>query len=55
VTESGSHQELLRRGGLYETLYEEQFEGGQVQWRCPDGDVMADGTVRSREPEPVES
>jgi ATP-binding cassette subfamily B protein len=49
VVESGSHQELLREGGLYASLYQEQFDGGRVQWRCPDGDVMADGTVRQRE------
>jgi ATP-binding cassette subfamily B protein len=55
VTESGSHRDLLRQGGLYSLLYEEQFEGGQVQWRCPDGDIMADGTVRPREPQAVQS
>ena len=55
VTESGSHRDLLRQGGLYASLYEEQFEGGQVQWRCPDGDIMADGTVRPREPQAVQS
>jgi ATP-binding cassette, subfamily B, bacterial len=48
VTESGSHRDLLREDGLYASLYQEQFEGGQVQWRCSDGDVMADGTVRPR-------
>lgn len=42
-------------GGLYASLHEEQFEGGQVQWRCPDDDIMADGTVRPREPQPVQS
>jgi hypothetical protein len=41
------------RGGLYASLYEEQFEGGRVQARCADGDVMADGTVRERVPEPA--
>ena len=55
VTESGSHRDLLRQGGLYSLLYEEQFEGGQVQWRCPDSDIMADGTVRPREPQAVQS
>ena len=54
VTESGSHRDLLRQGGLYASLYEEQFEGGQVQWPCPDGDIMADGTVRPREPQAVQ-
>jgi ATP-binding cassette, subfamily B, bacterial len=48
VVESGSHQELLREGGLYAALYQEQFDGGRVQWRCSDGDVLTDGTVRQR-------
>jgi ATP-binding cassette, subfamily B, bacterial len=53
LVESGSHRELLRRGGLYAELYQEQFEGGRVQWRCPDGDVLADGTVRERAAQPA--
>jgi ATP-binding cassette subfamily B protein len=48
VVESGSHQDLLREGGLYAALYQEQFDGGRVQWRCSDGDVLTDGTVRQR-------
>jgi ATP-binding cassette, subfamily B, bacterial len=36
--------------GFYAALYQEQFDGGKVQWRCPDGDVLADGTVRQRVP-----
>ncbi len=53
VVESGTHRDLLRQGGLYASLYQEQFEGGRVQWRCPDGDVLADGTVRQREAQPA--
>jgi ATP-binding cassette subfamily B protein len=48
VAESGTHQELLRDGGLYAALYQEQFDGGRVQWRCSDGDVLTDGSVRQR-------
>src|SRR5579859_5219567 len=48
VVESGSHRELLRQGGLYAALYQEQFDGGRVQWRCSDGDVLVDGSVRQR-------
>jgi ATP-binding cassette, subfamily B, bacterial len=53
VVESGSHRDLLRDRGLYASLYQEQFEGGRVQWRCPDGDVLADGTIRQREAQPA--
>ena len=53
VVESGPHQALLREGGLYASLYDEQFEGGRVQWRCDGGDVMADGSVRRREAQPA--
>src|SRR5689334_4198083 len=53
VVESGSHQDLLRQRGLYAALYNEQFEGGRVQWCCEDGDVMADGSVRERKKLPA--
>jgi ATP-binding cassette, subfamily B, bacterial len=53
VTESGSHRDLLREGGLYADLYNEQFEGGRVQWCCEGGNVMADGSVRRWETQPA--
>jgi ATP-binding cassette, subfamily B, bacterial len=53
VVETGTHRALLREGGLYASLYQEQFEGGRVQARCQDGDILADGTVRRREPQPA--
>jgi ATP-binding cassette subfamily B protein len=45
LVEQGTHEELLARGGLYASLYHEQFGDGQVQARCADGLVLADGTV----------
>ena len=53
VVESGSHRDLLRQDGLYATLYNEQFEGGKVQWCCEGGNVMVDGSVRKWEKLPV--
>ena len=53
VVESGSHRALLREGGLYASLYQEQFEGGRVQARCCDGDILADGTVRPLQAQPA--
>jgi ATP-binding cassette, subfamily B, bacterial len=53
VVESGTHSSLLRQGGVYASLYQEQFEGGKIQWRCPDGDILADGTIRHRQTQPA--
>jgi ATP-binding cassette subfamily B protein len=53
VVESGTHRSLLREGGVYASLYQGQFEGGRVQWRCADGDVLADGTIRHRQTQPA--
>jgi len=53
LVESGSHQDLLGQRGLYAELYNEQFEGGRVQWCCEGGDVMSDGSVRKWETLPA--
>jgi ATP-binding cassette, subfamily B, bacterial len=50
VVERGTHAELLGRGGLYARLYEQQFQGGEVEAECEDGVVLASGEVVSREP-----
>ncbi len=40
-------------GNQLRDVYNEQFEGGRVQWCCDGGDVMADGTVRARVTQPA--
>jgi len=45
VVEKGTHAELLRQGGLYSRLYEQQFQGGEVEAECEDGVVMSTGEV----------
>jgi ATP-binding cassette, subfamily B, bacterial len=43
IIERGNHDELVKRGGLYARLYDEQFGGGAVEAFCSDGVVLADG------------
>ncbi|MFN2592776.1 MAG: ABC transporter ATP-binding protein [Candidatus Dormibacteria bacterium] len=43
LVERGTHGELLEQGGLYSRLYQEQFQGGQVEARCEDGVILAGG------------
>jgi ATP-binding cassette, subfamily B, bacterial len=45
IVEYGTHAELVARGGLYARLYEEQFQGGQVECQCEDGIVFSNGKV----------
>jgi ATP-binding cassette subfamily B protein len=53
VAETGTHRSLLREGGVYASLYQEQFGGGKVQWQRTGGDIMANGTIRHRQPQPA--
>jgi ATP-binding cassette subfamily B protein len=48
LIEHGRHTDLLRRGGLYARLYEEQFHDGLVEAECEDGFVLASGRVLSK-------
>jgi ATP-binding cassette, subfamily B, bacterial len=50
IVERGTHDELLRTGGLYARLYEQQFRGGAVEAECEDGVIMASGEVVPRAP-----
>lgn len=43
IVESGSHDELLARGGAYADLYREQFGDGQIETTTDEGTVYSDG------------
>jgi ATP-binding cassette subfamily B protein len=45
IVERGSHTDLVASGGLYASLYEEQFSSGLVEARCEDGIVLSSGGV----------
>jgi ATP-binding cassette subfamily B protein len=45
IVERGTHEELLEVGGLYASLYREQFASGLVEARAADGVVLASGEV----------
>ena len=45
IVDSGTHDELLARGGLYANLYVEQFGGGLIEARCDDGVVFSNGSI----------
>ena len=45
IVEQGTHAQLLAGGGLYASLYEQQFQGGRVECECEDGVVLSDGKI----------
>ena len=54
IVEHGPHDELLAQGGLYATLYQEQYGGGRIEAYCEDGVIFSDGSIGAAErPEPA--
>ena len=48
VVERGPHDELVRQGGLYASLYQQQFHGGEIEAECEDGIVLPSGEIVPR-------
>ena len=54
IVEHGPHDELLAEGGLYATLYQQQYGGGRIEAYCEDGVIFSDGSISTAErPEPA--
>jgi len=49
IAESGTHGELLAKGGLYSNLYAEQYGSGRIECHCQNGMILTDGTVINQE------
>lgn len=49
IIESGTHDDLVEAGGVYRTLYDEQFGSGTIETHCADGVIMTNGQWRSHE------
>ncbi len=50
LVEQGTHDELLKLGGLYSRLYVEQFGSGQIEARFSDGVLFTDGKTYCDKP-----
>ena len=49
IAESGTHGELLAKGGRYSNLYAEQYGSGRIECHCQNGMILTDGTVINQE------
>lgn len=45
IVEQGTHAQLIAKQGLYAMLYQEQFDGGNIECRFEDGVVFSDGKM----------
>ena len=53
IAESGTHDDLLSKDGLYARLYHEQYDSGRIEARFRDGVVYSDGSVAPLPAEPA--
>ena len=53
IVESGTHDDLLSKDGLYARLYHEQYDSGGIEARFRDGVVYRDGSVAPLPAEPA--
>ena len=54
IIEQGTHAQLLAKQGLYAMLYQEQFDGGNIECRYDDGVVFSDGKIAfTEDPRPL--
>jgi ATP-binding cassette subfamily B protein len=53
IVDRDTHDQLLRRGGLYASLHDQHYDGGRVEAHCSDSLVLSSGEVVVDDIEPA--